>query len=156
MSEVTLSVGDTLPEFTAVDQDGNEVSSTALERRTVFYFYPKDDTPGCTVQACDFRDHWGRLTAAGVDVYGVSKDPKKSHDKFIAKYELPFPLLMDEDTEVQQKFGVWQEKKNYGKTYMGTVRSTFVADPDGTIVWAKYNVRAKGHVEGLLEDLEIA
>ena len=152
----TLETGQTIPAFTTVDQDGNEVSSTALTKRTVFYFYPKDDTPGCTIQACDFRDAWGRLGATGIDVYGVSKDSKASHDRFIAKFDLPFPLIVDEDLALNTAFGVWQEKRNYGKSYMGTVRSTFVADPDGTLVWVGYNVQAKGHVERLLNDLGVA
>ena len=118
----------------------------------MIYFYPKDDTPGCTKEACGFRDAWADVTDAGINVVGVSKDPAKSHDKFKAKYDLPFPLISDEDTELAQAFGVWKEKNMYGKKTMGVERSTFLLDAEGVIRKAWRKVKVDGHVDKVLEE----
>jgi peroxiredoxin Q/BCP len=124
-------------------------------KNVILYFYPKDSTPGCTTQACDFRDSMARLNHGDYVVLGVSKDSEKSHDKFIAKQELNFPLLMDEDLSLHQSYGVWREKSMYGKKYMGTSRSTFVIGSDGNLSWVGYGVRAKGHVAKVMSELGI-
>ena len=113
----------------------------------------RDSTPGCTVQACDFRDNFSRLQKSGYKVIGVSKDSSSSHQKFIDKHELPFDLIVDSETELHQLYGVWREKVNYGKTYMGVSRSTFVIDTDGSLISVGYNVRASGHVDRLVKEL---
>jgi len=120
----------------------------------VLYFYPKDDTPTCTTEACDFRDNWKRITAAGAVVLGVSADPPKKHTKFGQKFELPFPLLSDEDHAVCDKYGVWGEKQLYGRTFLGIHRTTFLIGPGGKIAFVWENVRVKGHVEAVLETLQ--
>ena len=157
MSEtIELSAGDAAPAFTATDEHGNEHSLQGYldEGKTVIlYFYPKDSTPGCTTQACDFRDNMARLNTESYVVWGVSKDSARSHDNFSTKQDLNFPLLLDEDGSLHETFGTWRMKKNYGKEYMGCSRSTFVIAPDGTFAWARYNVRAKGHVEMLMREL---
>ncbi len=154
--EIDLEPGDKVPVFEAKDESGELFSSsTLIGQRYVLYFYPKDDTPGCTIQACDFRDNMASLTGTGISVFGISKDGEASHTKFKEKFDLPFPLLVDENLSMQKAFGVWREKKNYGKTYMGTVRSTFVVAADGTLEWVGYNVRAKGHVERLMSELDV-
>ena len=124
-------------------------SDSLLGQAYILYFYPKDNTPGCTTQACDFRDDMQQLTQLGYQVIGVSPDSMKSHQKFQDKYQLAFALVTDPEHVVAEAFQVWQEKKNYGRTYMGIVRSTFVVDVQGVIQHALYNVRAKGHVERL-------
>ncbi|MCL4240042.1 MAG: thioredoxin-dependent thiol peroxidase [Dehalococcoidia bacterium] len=128
------------PAFSLQDQDGNEVSLASLRGRwSVIYFYPKDDTPGCTKEACSFRDTHGAIQAAGAIVLGVSGDSAAAHRKFAGKYGLPFQLLVDEGNGVAKAFGAWGTKSMYGKTYDGILRSTFVIDPDGKIakVWPK-------------------
>ena len=155
---VTLEVGDKAPDFDALLTDGSQVSLNDIlfnGERVVLYFYPKDNTPGCTTQACDFRDNYSILQSAGYRVLGVSKDSSKSHLNFTDKYELNFDLIVDQDIELHQKYGVWREKNNYGKTYMGVSRSTFVIDTDGSLIWVGYNIRAKGHVEKLMRELSI-
>ncbi len=153
---VDLKPGDDVPVFELKDELGVVFSSTSLKgQRYILYFYPKDDTPGCTIQACDFRDSIASMTKTGMNVFGISKDSATSHAKFKQKFDLPFPLLVDEDMAMQKAFGVWREKTNYGKTYMGTVRSTFVVTADATLEWVGYNVRAKGHVERLINELDI-
>jgi peroxiredoxin Q/BCP len=128
-----LEIGDAAPAFTLTDTDGQPVSLQQFAgSRVVLYFYPKDDTPGCTKQACALRDAW-RDFAGRAAVFGVSIDSAKSHAKFIAKHALPFPLLTDEDKQLVAAYGVWVEKSMYGKTYMGTERTTFVIGPDGKI-----------------------
>ena len=152
----TLEVGMQAPRFTAYDSAGTEYNLEEMNsdgKHVILYFYPKDNTPGCTVQACDFRDDMGSLTNSGYTVLGVSKDSAKSHDKFTSDHDLNFPILMDEELGLHQAFGVWREKMNYGKTYMGTSRSTFVINPDGEIIWVGYNVKAKGHVSKLVREL---
>ena len=157
MSEtIELSAGDVAPAFTATDGHGNEhnLQSYLDDGKTVIlYFYPKDSTPGCTTQACDFRDNMGRLTGESYVVFGVSKDSAKSHQRFEDNQELNFPLLVDEDLVLHNAFGTWRLKMNYGREYMGCARSTFVISPDGTLAWCRYNVKAKGHVGMLMREL---
>ena len=153
---VTLEIGDNAPSFTCKDSAGNEhdLARYGAEGKTVIlYFYPRDSTPGCTKQACDFRDNMGRLNDDDYVVLGVSKDSETSHEKFILKQELNFPLLIDTEGHLHELFGTWRMKKNYGKEYLGCVRSTFVISPNGTIKWCRYNVRAKGHVDMLMREL---
>jgi thioredoxin-dependent peroxiredoxin len=149
--ENNLISGQSAPQWQAVAlQQENEVtisSETLQNQGYILYFYPKDNTPGCTTQACDFRDEWRSLKALGYQIFGVSPDSLKSHDKFQKKYELPFALITDPEHELAESFNVWQEKKNYGRIYMGIVRSTFIIDTQGAILHALYNVRAKGHVK---------
>ena len=131
-----LKIGDKMPAFEVLDQDGNTVKSedlTGKGRKTILYFYPKDNTSGCTAEACSFRDSYAALTAAGYNVVGVSKDSVKSHAGFRAKYGLPFRLLSDPSTQMLQDFGAWGEKKLYGKSTMGTLRRTFIFDEDGIL-----------------------
>ena len=120
----------------------------------VLYFYPKDDTPGCTTQACDLRDAWTEFERRGATVLGVSPDSIDSHEEFSKKFSLPFPLLADPDHAVAEAYGAWGEKKNYGKTYKGIIRSGFVIDADGTLAAAKRNVKADRHREWALAELD--
>ena len=153
---VTLEVGQKAPDFTAQITNGDKIKLSDVlssNQKVILYFYPKDSTPGCTVQACDFRDNFSRLKNAGYKVIGVSKDSSSSHQKFIDKHELPFGLIVDSEIELHQLYGVWREKMNYGKTYMGVSRSTFVIDTNGTLVSVGYNVRASGHVDRLVKEL---
>ena len=155
---VTLEDGMDAPLFSAEDSAGNVWNLSdllAVGKRVVLYFYPKDSTPGCTKQACDFRDNMGVLSSADVAVFGVSKDSAKSHQNFTEKQELNFPLLLDTEGELLEKYGVWREKKNYGRTYMGIARSTFVIESDGTLSMAKYGVKATGHVARIMKHLEL-
>jgi peroxiredoxin Q/BCP len=146
------------PDFEAELTNGDKVTLSNIlssGEKVILYFYPKDSTPGCTVQACDFRDNFSKLQSAGLRVLGVSKDSSKSHQKFIDTHELPFELIVDSDTELHQLYGVWREKMNYGKTYMGVSRSTFVIDIDSKLISVGYNVRASGHVDRLVKELGI-
>ena len=137
-----LAPGDPAPDFTLQADDGSTVSLSDLHgTRVILYFYPSDDTPGCTKQACDIRDNWSAFEAAGARVYGISRDDIASHQAFRAKFQLPFPLLSDPDHAVAEDYGVWVEKTNYGKTSMGINRSAFVVGEDGTIVQALYGVK---------------
>ena len=130
-----MNVGDKAPDFLGLDQEGNEVRlSNYPSKKVALYFYPKDNTSGCTAEACSLRDGYSQLLSAGYQVIGVSKDSAKSHQGFIAKHSLPFPLIADTDTQLQQQFGVWAEKKLYGRTYMGTLRQTFIIDADTAVV----------------------
>jgi peroxiredoxin Q/BCP len=130
----TLKAGDKAPDFTAKDQNGKEVSLAEYKgKNVILYFYPKDDTPGCTAEACSFRDNYQALTSQGFAVIGVSTDSEKSHKKFETKYSLPFTLIADEDKVINEAYGVWAEKSMYGKTYMGTARTTFIIGTDGFI-----------------------
>ncbi|MEC7590106.1 MAG: peroxiredoxin [Candidatus Thermoplasmatota archaeon] len=159
MNEVlTLEVGQAAPDFNCVDSKGNPHSLKQYMsdgKSVILYFYPKDSTSGCTTQAGDFRDSMNRLNKGNYVVLGVSKDSAKSHENFISKQDLNFPLLMDEDVSLHQAYGTWREKSMYGKTYMGTSRSTFVIGDDGLIKWAGYGVRTKGHVDKVIEELGI-
>jgi len=149
---MTLEPGQPAPDFTAQDQDGNTVSLHDLRgQKVALYFYPKDDTPGCTAQACNLRDHQAELKASNIKVIGVSIDGQVAHQKFALKYDLPFPLLIDTDKTIVQAYGVWQEKKNYGKTYMGTVRTTFLIDEHGLIEQVIKKVDTKEHASQLLK-----
>ena len=131
-----LKIGDKMPHFEVLDQDGNTVVSDDFignGKKTVIYFYPKDNTSGCTAEACSFRDNYAALSAAGYNVVGVSKDSARSHNGFRARHELPFRLLADTDTRMLQDFGAWGEKKMYGKTVLGTLRRTFIFNEDGIL-----------------------
>lgn len=130
----TLNVGDKAPAFIGKNQDGKEIKLTQFTgKKLVLYFYPKDSTPGCTAEACDFRDNYQSLIDKGIAVVGVSVDDEKSHQKFIAKHELPFPLIADTEKEIVEAYGVWGEKNMYGKKYMGIARTTFVINEQGVI-----------------------
>lgn len=148
---IMLKTGDKAPDFRGRIQDGTEVSLSGYRgRKLVLYFYPKDSTPGCTAEACSLRDSYERFIAEGYAVLGVSKDSEKSHQKFIEKHSLPFPLLSDPNAEVQQAYGVWAEKKFMGRTYMGTVRTTFIIDEEGIISDIITKVDTKRHAEQIL------
>lgn len=151
-----LSPGDVAPDFTLPDADGNPVSLASYRgARTVVYFYPAAMTPGCTTQACDFRDSLSALQAAGVSVISVSPDSPEQLAKFRDRDGLTFPLLSDEDRSVLTAYGAYGEKKLYGKVVEGVIRSTFVIAPDGTVEQAMYNVKATGHVAKLRRELGI-
>ena len=151
-----LIPGAPAPDFTLKNSDGKDVSLTDFRgRSTVVYFYPAASTPGCTKQACDFRDSLASLQQAGYDVLGISPDPVDKLARFAAAESLAFPLLSDEDHTVAGSYGAWGEKKNYGRTYEGLIRSTVVIDPDGKVAVAQYNVRATGHVAKLRRDLKL-
>ena len=151
-----LSPGDAAPDFTLPDADGKPVSLADYRgRRVVVYFYPAASTPGCTKEACDFRDNLAELNGAGLDVVGISPDKQAKLAKFRDAEGLTFPLLGDPDKEVLQAWGAYGEKTMYGKTVTGVIRSTFVIDPDGKVEVAQYNVRATGHVAKLRKDLAV-
>ena len=147
-----LKIGDRMPDFEVVDQDGNQVSSKDLiGKKNVVYFYPKDNTSGCTAEACSIRDNYESLVAKGYNVIGVSKDSAASHRKFREKYELPFTLLSDTSTQMLQAFGAWGEKKMYGKTVMGTIRRTFIFDEEGILTRIIEKVDTKNHAAQILD-----
>ncbi len=149
-----LKIGDKMPSFEVLDQDGNVVRSQDFigkGRKTIIYFYPKDNTSGCTAEACSFRDSYAALTAAGYNVVGVSKDSAKSHTGFRAKHGLPFRLLADTSTEMLQAFGAWGEKKMYGKTVLGTLRRTFIFDEAGILERIIEKVDTKNAASQVLE-----
>lgn len=149
-----LSIGDKAPDFALKNSDENLISlKDFLGKKVVIYFYPKDDTPGCTTQACDFTQNYERLRANDIVVIGISPDDSKSHSKFIDKYDLKHILLSDTEKEVIKAYGAWGLKKNYGKEYEGLIRSTFVVDESGKIAKIYKNVKAKGHIDILLKDL---
>ncbi len=149
-----LKAGDKAPEFTGTDDQGQTVALEDFRgKKVVLYFYPKDNTSGCTREACDFRDSMPDLSQKGAVVLGVSPDSVKSHQKFKAKFSLPFALLSDGDHAIAEAYGVWQEKSMYGRKYMGIVRSTFVIDEEGNLAEVHGKVKVKGHVEGLLKSL---
>ena len=150
---MVVDVGKKAPAFKLPGSNGETVALselTAAGKSVVLYFYPKDDTPGCTKEACEFRDAVKKFTSKKAVVLGISPDSLKSHDKFIAKFELPFVLLSDEDHAVAEKYGVWAEKSMYGKKYMGIERSTFVIGPDGKVKAAFRKVKVDGHVDEVL------
>lgn len=147
-----LKIGDKMPQFEVVNQDGKVVTSEELlGRKTIIYFYPKDNTSGCTAEACSLRDNHEALIAKGYNVIGVSKDSVASHRKFIDKYELPFTLLADTTTQMQQAFGVWGEKSMYGRKYMGTMRRTFIFDEAGILTEIIEKVDTKNHAAQILK-----
>ena len=146
--------GKQAPDFELASDTGERVRLSHLKGRTiVLYFYPRDDTPGCTKQACSLRDAYGEIQERGATVLGVSPDTEASHVKFREKYGLPFTLLSDEDHAVSERYGVWVERTNYGRTYMGIKRSTFVIDEDGTVRSAMYGVKPDTHAERVLQAL---
>jgi len=143
------------PQFTVPDQNGNNVSSSDFKGKwIILYFYPKDMTPGCTTESCNFRDEYSVFQQKDIVVLGVSKDSVARHKKFEGKHDLPFPLLSDENGNICEDFGVWQEKSLYGKKYMGIVRSTFIINTEGIIVKVYPKVKVKEHVAEILTDLE--
>lgn len=151
----TLQEGDKAPDFTAKDQNGKPISLADFKGKTVIlYFYPKDDTPGCTAEACDFRDNYQSLVGKGFEVIGVSTDDEKSHKKFETKYSLPFPLIADESKEIVEAYGVWGEKNMYGKVYMGTMRTTFIIDAGGIIKKVINKVDTKASSQQVLDILK--
>ncbi|TFB13877.1 thioredoxin-dependent thiol peroxidase [Filobacillus milosensis] len=148
---MTVEVGKQAPEFTLPASNGEEVSLSDFKgKNVVLYFYPKDMTPGCTTEACDFRDNHKSFEELDAVILGVSPDPVKRHEKFIDKHDLPFLLLADEDNKVAEDYDVWQLKKNFGKEYYGIVRSTFIIDKEGNLVKEWRKVRVKDHVEEAL------
>lgn len=151
----SINIGDSLPQFKAEDQEGNIfLTEDFIGTPTVFYFYPKDDTPGCTKEACSFRDNMNRLAVYDVSVIGVSPDSQASHQKFINKYQLNFTLLTDEKQELCRKFDCLQEKNNYGKKSIGVERTTFLVDRDGIIQWIERPVSVEGHVDRVIEAIK--
>lgn len=141
-----LKEGDTMPKFNVLDNEGNKFGSSTLKgKKTVLYFYPKDDTPGCTAQACNLRDNFSELKTKGYHIYGISPDSVERHKKFITKYDLPFTLLSDENHAMAEAFGVWGEKKFMGRTYNGIHRTTFIIDEKGVIEKIISKVDTKNH-----------
>ena len=149
--QLKLKEGDVAPSFTVDANGGGKISlADFIGKNVILYFYPRDDTPGCTKEACGFRDHFSELKKQGAIILGVSTDPVKSHDKFVKKFELPFPLLADVDKKIVTDYGVWGEKSFMGRKYMGTNRVTFLIGPDGTIkkIWPA--VKPEQHVSEIL------
>ena len=158
MATVELAIGDKAPDCEAKITDGSTISLSEIlssGEKVILYFYPRDNTPGCTTQACDFRDNFGRFDGSDWKVVGVSTDSATSHQKFIDKHDLPFDLIVDEGATLHESYGTWREKNMYGKTYMGTHRSTFAIESDGTLAWVGYGVKTKGHVDLLIESLKV-
>jgi thioredoxin-dependent peroxiredoxin len=153
---MTLNIGDLAPDFSLPDADGNTISLSALKgQRVVMFFYPRDSTPGCTQEACAFRDAYPALQAKNVVVLGVSTDDAKSHSKFAAKHSLPFPLLIDTDGEVGTRYGCYGLKKMYGKEYMGITRSSFIIGPAGTLEKIYRKVKPEPHVAEVVADIDL-
>ena len=149
---MALQIGDKAPDFEVKNQHGEPVKLSDFRgQKVVLYFYPKDDTPGCTAQACNLRDNYSELLKQGYQVLGVSVDNEKKHQKFITKYELPFPLLADTEHEIVEKYGVWQEKSMFGRKYMGIMRYTFVIDEKGKIEDIITKVDTKNHADQILK-----
>ena len=149
-----LKEGMKAPDFTGKDQEGNEVSLKELKgKKVILYFYPRDNTPGCTKEACNLRDNYKALTDKGFEVIGVSADSEKSHQKFIEKFDLPFNLISDTEKTLLQAYGAWGLKKNYGKEYMGIIRKTFVIDEEGMILKMFNKVDTQNHTEQILDAL---
>lgn len=151
---MALNIGDKIPEILGTDQDAKTIKASDYSgKKLVLYFYPKDSTPGCTAEACNFRDNFYELRQAGYEILGVSVDDEKSHQKFIAKQELPFPLIADKDKKLVDEFGVWAEKTLAGRKYMGTLRTTFLINESGIIekVIGPKEIKAKEHAEQILE-----
>jgi len=149
-----LKEGDLAPAIKAVDQNGVEITLEEYKgKKVVLYFYPKDNTPGCTAEACDLRDNYSQFLEKGFEVIGVSADSEQSHQKFIAKYDLPFRLISDIDKKVLQDYGTWGEKKNYGKTYMGIIRKTFIINGEGFVEKIIEKVKTKEHSTQIFAEL---
>lgn len=148
---MTINIGDKAPEILGLNQNGEEIKISDYKgKKVVLYFYPKDNTSGCTAQACNLRDNYAQLKEAGYEVIGVSKDSAKSHQGFIAKQELPFNLIADTETSLQEQFGVWKEKSMYGRTYMGTQRTTFIIDENGVVENIITKVKTKEHTAQII------
>jgi peroxiredoxin Q/BCP len=148
-----LKVGDPAPAFTAKDQNGKTITMEEYRgKKVVLYFYPKDNTPGCTAEACDLRDNYSRFQKEGYEILGVSADSEKSHQNFIAKYQLPFRLISDPDRKVLEAYGAWGEKKMYGKSYMGILRKTFVISEEGTVEKIIEKVKTKEHSQQIFSE----
>jgi len=149
---MSLEVGKPAPDFEAKDQDGNSVKLSDFKgKKVVLYFYPKDNTPGCTTQACNLRDNYEALQDAGYVILGISSDSEKSHKKFIEKQSLPFPLIADEDLKVHEAYGTWVEKSMYGRQYMGTARTTFIIDEEGLLSEIIQKVNTKDHTKQIIK-----
>lgn len=149
---MSLSVGDKAPDFKVNDQDGNEIKLSDYNgKKVVLYFYPRDNTPGCTAEACNLRDNYKSLQNAGYEILGVSTDDEKSHKKFIEKQSLPFKLLADTEKDIHDKYGTWVEKNMYGRKYMGTARKTFIIDEQGKIEEIIGKVKTKEHTAQILK-----
>ena len=147
-----MNIGDKIPEVLCIDAEGREwKASDFAGRKLIIYFYPKDNTPGCTAQACSLAEGYGRLQAAGYALLGVSRDSAASHTRFAQKFNLPFPLIADVDRTLLAAFGVWREKKNYGKVTMGTVRTTFIIDEQGRVAHIIDKVNTKAHAQQILD-----
>jgi len=152
---VTLKEGDKAPAFTANDQDGNKISlSNYKGKKLVLYFYPEADTPTCTIESCNLRDNYGLLKRKGFEVVGVSPDNQKAQKKFEIKYKLPFPLIADDSHEVLEKYGVWDQKKLFGREYMGVLRTTFVIDEKGIIAKIFTRPKNKAHAEEIISAMK--
>ncbi|MCX6249941.1 MAG: thioredoxin-dependent thiol peroxidase [Bacteroidetes bacterium] len=149
----SLKNGDRAPDFSGIDQEGRKVSLKDFKgNKLVLYFYPKDDTPGCTAEACNLRDNYDTLLKKGFQILGVSADSEESHKKFISKYVLPFPLIADKDKKIIHDYGIWGEKKRYGKIYQGILRTTFIINEDGIIEKVIGKVDTKNHTEQIIID----
>ena len=147
----TLKAGDKAPEFEGVIQDGSRIKLSDYKgKKVILYFYPKDNTPGCTAESCNLRDNYEMLQDNGYVVLGISSDSEKSHQKFITKHELPFDLIADTDKKIHEQFGVWGEKSMYGRTYMGTFRTTFVIDEEGVLEEVITKVKTKDHTAQII------
>ncbi|UFH54337.1 thioredoxin-dependent thiol peroxidase [Spirosoma sp. KNUC1025] len=148
---MSLTIGEQAPDFTSTDQNGQTIKlSDYRGKKVVLYFYPKDDTPGCTAQACSLRDNYERLRASGYEVLGVSVDDEKSHQKFSKKFDLPFTLVADTDKHIVEAYDVWKEKSMYGRNFMGTVRTTFLIDENGIITDIISKIDTQHHAEQIL------
>jgi peroxiredoxin Q/BCP len=155
--KIMMEIGDKVPEILGTDQDGKQISLSDFKgKKLVLYFYPKDSTPGCTSQACNLRDNYELMMKRGYAVVGVSVQDEKSHKKFIEKYNLPFPLIADVDKKLNEAFGVYGEKKMYGRSYMGTFRTTFIIGTDGTVeeIFTPKQIKVKEHAEQILAAAE--
>lgn len=146
-----MNIGDKIPEILGHDAQGREIKASDFAgKKLIIYFYPKDNTPGCTAEACSLSEGYGKLRKAGFELLGVSKDSAESHAKFAAKHNLPFPLIADKDLKLNKAFGVWQEKKMAGRTYMGTVRTTFIIDENGCVMHIINKVNTKDSANQIL------
>lgn len=151
----TLEKGDQLPDFTGKDENGNLISNATIKgKKTILFFYPKDNTPGCTTESCNLRDNYDLLREKGFQIIGISADDEKSHHKFIEKHSLPFPLIADTDKSVIKAFGIWGPKKFMGKEYDGIHRTTFVSDENNKLIAVFKKVKTKAHAEQILEEIE--
>ena len=147
-----INVGDIAPEFESTDQDGKKISLSEFKgHKVVLYFYPKDNTPGCTAEACNLRDNFDQFTSKGYVILGISSDTEKSHQKFIEKYRLPFRLVADTNKSIHEKYGTWVEKSMYGRKYMGTARMTFIIDENGRIEKVIEKVKTNDHTSQILD-----